>query len=679
MQAAEFTKDLDLSLPWFLERPDPEVYLNGPWLCFDLETTNIEKGSALVKENRVVCSAWTYSTSSKVDYHRGDELHQKALLWHIENVLACGGFLIGHAIKFDLQWMARAGLDLHKVLVYDTLLGDFVRAGNRRWPLDLDSVKQRYGGPGKTRLVNALISGGVCPSAIPEALLKARVMKDVKDTLHVFFAQRRALQREGKLAVQYTRCLYTPALADMETKGNCLDKGRVYEEYARATRELDVVTRELNAFSRERISQLDPDHPLRKLCVADTLNPRSIPQMAYFVYDVLGFKEATDRKGKPIRNKKSKRFPQGTPIVDEDTLLGLGARDSVQRLFLELKKRAGSLASELSKTLNFYKGTIDEFGGIWYASFNQAVAQTHRLTSSGRKREFRTSLDEKGRPKTMGIQGQNQPTKFKDLTRPKRDGWKMGNIDGSQLEFRAAAFLGNDSQAIHNIRTDVDQHILTASVIHADEWETATKERRKFLRSKVKPHTFKPLFGGRSGTDAERAYYRWFGEQFPELAEAQKSWTYEVLKTKELRLPWGMVYYWPHTRMSDDGYIDNTTSIYNYPVQGLATAEIIPVATTYLWHRAYVNDKRIELTNAIHDNALAEIPPGSEKLWETLGVRCFTLDTYRYLDVVYGLDFNVPLGVGVTIGDRWDSPDATEIEWNVEPSGEMWLKGTRAS
>ena len=679
MQAETFTKDLDLALPWFLEKPDPEVYLKGPWLCFDLETTNIEKGSALVPENRIVCAAWTYSTSAKVDYHRGHELDQKALLWHINNVLDCGGFLIGHAIKFDLQWMARAGLDLHKVLVYDTLLGDFVRAGNRRWPLDLDSVKQRYGGPGKTRLVNALISGGVCPSEIPEELLKARVIKDVKDTLHVFFAQRAALQAEGKLAVQYTRCLYTPVLADMETKGNKLDRDRVYEEHERATRELAAVTRELNRFTREKIEKLPDEHPLRKLCVADTLNPRSIPQMAYFVYDVLGFHEKTDRKGKPVRNAKSRRFPNGVPMVDEDTLLSLGARNATQQRFIELKKRAGSLASELSKTLHFYKGTVDEYDGVWYASFNQSVAQTHRLTSSGRKRTFRTVLDDKGRPKTLGIQGQNQPTKFKDLTRPKRPGWKMGNIDGSQLEFRAAAFLGQDEQAIHNIRHDVDQHILTASVIHSKEWESATPERRKFLRSKVKPHTFKPLYGGRSGTAEERAYYQWFSDQFPDLAEAQTAWTFEVLKTKELRLPWGMVYYWPHTRMSPDGYIDNTTAIFNYPVQGLATAEIIPVATTYLWHRAHVNDSRIELTNAIHDNALAEVPPDSEKLWETLGVRCFTLDTYNYLRVVYGLDFNVPLGVGVTIGDRWDSPDATEIEWNVDPSGDMWKKGSRAS
>ena len=58
--------------------------------------------------------------------------------------------------------------------------------------------------------------------------------------------------------------------------------------------------------------------------------------------------------------------------------------------------------------------------------------------------------------------------------------------------------------------------------------------------------------------------------------------------------------------------------------------------------------------------------------------QCFTLDVYNYLDLVYDLDFNVPLGVGVCIGERWEAPGSMEWEVNVEKGGLYWEKGERA-
>lgn len=658
----EFTARLDMKgLPWWMHSLDPKLYVNKkvPYLCFDLETTNLDKGFAGNPMNDVVAAAWITSDDTTIQYHRGGILNQDALLDAIDKTIAHKGFLVAHNAKFDLQWLMRMEVDLHKVLVYDTMIGEYVLAGNRRWKLSLGEVAKRYGmAQGKAPFVDMLMKGGICPSEMPRQYLKARAIRDVKQTLRIFRKQRQRLKLEGKLPVMFTRCIFTPVLADIEMQGMRVHSDRTYAEYSLAQMELGIATSQFNTLFGE-------------------INPRSTKQMAELIYGVLGFAELKGYGGKPARNKPSKAFPDGAPKVDTKTLDKLVCWNDEQRDFLRLRKEISKRDAALSKTLEFFKGTIEEYDSIFYGALNQTVTQTHRLSSTARSRYFEQYK------KNKGIQLQNMPGQYKDLICPKRKGYLIADADGSQLEFRVAAFLGQDTQAIWNIRHDVDQHVLTAMAIGnftEATWAALSYEEKKTLRKNAKQHTFKPLYGGTRGTEDEMRYYKWFREQFPDLAEVQEEWTYTVLSKKYLRLPWGQVFYWPFTRQNErTGYIDNTASIYNYPVQSLATAEIIPVAITYLWYRAHQNDDRIKLINTVHDSGTAEIPEGTEELWKALAVQTFTADVYRYLKTVYDMDFNVPLGVGTSIGDRWDSPDCVEWEANVEQSGEYWIKGDRQS
>jgi hypothetical protein len=300
-------------------------------------------------------------------------------------------------------------------------------------------------------------------------------------------------------------------------------------------------------------------------------------------------------------------------------------------------------------------------------------------------------LSSNGRPilidgKVKGIQLQNLPNQFKDCIGPHIPGNVFGEADGSQLEFRVAAFLGQDQAAINNIRTDVDQHCLSASVMMGIQYETfvarygdkLTFKEYKEYRRLAKPDTFKPLYGGTRGTPEQEKYYKWFQQEYHQLYETQTEWTMQVLTGGRLRMPWGMEFHWPYTKRDDrTGYIDNTPSIFNYPVQSLATADIIPIALVYMWHRAHVNDKAIILNNTVHDSVTGEFPPESADTFRALAVQCFTEDVYRYLEEVYNMDFNVPLGVGMGVGSGWNTEDMDEIELNVERDGEYWEKGAR--
>jgi hypothetical protein len=107
--------------------------------------------------------------------------------------------------------------------------------------------------------------------------------------------------------------------------------------------------------------------------------------------------------------------------------------------------------------------------------------------------------------------------------------------------------------ALGDIWRGVDIHAFTADVIGC-------------TRQEAKAHTFKPLYGGKSGTAEQKRYYSTFEEKYSGVSGTQRNWCYRVLRTKELETEWGLKYYWPTTKMTESGYITNTTSICNYPV-----------------------------------------------------------------------------------------------------------------
>lgn len=658
MHLNEITPDIDSSsdaLPWFLNEPREALYAytGSQYLVVDLETTNLDKGSPLNEQNRIVCACWRWA-GEEPQFAWGSELEQHDLYAALEKALELRIPIVAHAAKFELGWFKRMGFDLHDFLIYDTMLGDYVLRGNRlNMKLDLGTVARRWGYPtGKESTIDSMMKAGVNPAEMPRELLRARVIKDVRQTDFIFRRQRRKLENKNQLPVQLTRCIATPWLTDIEFNGMALDEKRVEEEYERARKEYAEAVREFEEFT-------------------GGVNHKSPTQMAHYLYAAppagLGFTELK-RNGKPVRGKKSKQFPEGQPKTDNKTLDKLQATTAKQKKFLELRAKAGSLNAELVKTLNFCMGIVAEYDGEFFGEFLQHSTRTHRLASRGRKLYMRMF------DKEYSAQFQNWPRKLKDLIKPRRKGWWQFEIDGSQLEYRTAGWLGQDPNIMHDIRHDLDIHKYSAMALYGVK--TAT-DIEKWQRQNAKPTTFRPLYGGSKGTPGQLKYFAWWKEHHEVLEEVQKGWTYEVLKTKRLITPWGLRYYWPHTRMSADGYIDNKTSIYNYPVQALATAEIVPVACVYLWHRMHRMELQSVMVNTVHDSAIGECPDEEKEIITQLGIYCFTMDVYDYLSSVYGLDFNVPLGAGVKIGSRWNAPDATEVEVNVEQDGEIWYKGER--
>ena len=600
-------------LPNHVANPDPNIYLSDDFTTLDVETTNKQKGDPQDKDNSLLMVAYKVG-HGPTHLDGADEYHlNPAFLSHLEDGV---DFIVAHNAKFDIAWLARAGLDLSKIVVWDTMIAEYVIAGNMHVPLSLDATLARYGLGQKDNFISSSIKGGVCPSDLPDSLLCKYAKTDVDLTYQLFLAQRQRIFEEGLEGTLYTHCLFTPVLADIESKGMQLDCERV-----------NIVTKKVRDEYEATLATLVEFAP-------DT-NFNSPIQVADLLYDVLKFDEPTDRKGEPVRTATGRRK------ADIATISSLKAKNKKQRTFVELYHKIADLSAKLEKALVKMETCCIEDGGLMYGSFNQTVTRTHRLSSNGKKYK---------------IQFQNMFREFKPLFTTQRQGWTVGEVDGAQLEFRVAAYLGHDKQATEDIENGVDVHQNTADTLTAAGQETS--------RQDAKAHTFKPLYGGNSGTKAETTYYQWFRERYVGITHTQEGWRYEVLRTGSLLLPTGLRFHWPNTKQDRSGYITNTTSISNYPIQYFATGEIIPVAVTMLWHRLRAAEARTYLVNTIHDSAIAEVAPEEGELFDDLAVQSFTTDVYVYLKDVYGIDFDVPLAAEVKMSTNW----ADRPQWR-----EQWL------
>jgi DNA polymerase I-like protein with 3'-5' exonuclease and polymerase domains len=259
------------------------------------------------------------------------------------------------------------------------------------------------------------------------------------------------------------------------------------------------------------------------------------------------------------------------------------------------------------------------------------------------------------------------------------------------LEFRVAGHLGRDPVAANDIRSGFDVHKYTASnlssrlSVHysanpalyqasADRLEPIFKEVTDDERQDAKPETFRPLYGGNGYDERTSRYADAFRARWKGIADTQQGWAYDVLRTKQLRTESGLIFYWPDTKLTRSGYITNTTSIYNYPVQSFATAEIIPVALVYCWHRMRIARLRSFLVNTIHDSIIGEIHPDERESFTEIAKRALTTDTFEYLRKAYRVQFSVPLGCEIKIGPHWADKDekkrglATEEKYDLDPA-----------
>ena len=280
--------------------------------------------------------------------------------------------------------------------------------------------------------------------------------------------------------------------------------------------------------------------------------------------------------------------------------------------------------------LNTFVDSLEKYQdarGFIHPNFNQCVTATGRLSSS--------------RPNFQNMpRGTTFPAREAIVSR--HDGGYILEGDYSQLEFRVAGFLSQDPVIYDEVKNGFDVHQYTADIMGV-------------TRQDAKAHTFKPLYGGVLGTNREMSYYAAFRNKYQGVTEWHDKLQEEAVSTKNIVLPSGREYAFPYAKYTRHGTAVGATSIKNYPVQGFATADLLPLALIRLHKslRAVVDPKfKSRIINTVHDSIIMDVHPDEKDQMIDLlrrSMLCIPEECSRE----FGIDFDMPIEIELKIGTDW--------------------------
>ena len=289
--------------------------------------------------------------------------------------------------------------------------------------------------------------------------------------------------------------------------------------------------------------------------------------------------------------------------------------------FVTLYIRYSALRTYLNTFVEGMENNLDENNFI-HPEFMQCVTATGRLSS--RNPNF-----------------QNMPRgstfRIRKVVESRFEGGSIIEGDYSQLEFRVAGFLAKDRQVYSDVEEGTDVHSYTAKIIGCD-------------RQTAKGHTFKPLYGGTTGTFEQQRYYRAFKEKYADITDWHDELQKSAVAKKHIVLPSGRIYYFPDTRWTRFGTATNRTAICNYPVQGFATADILPCCLVELTKQ--LRGFKSLVCNTVHDSIVVDCHPDEEvqvidKIKESM------LGVAKELELRYNLKYDMPIGIEIKKGNNW--------------------------
>lgn len=234
---------------------------------------------------------------------------------------------------------------------------------------------------------------------------------------------------------------------------------------------------------------------------------------------------------------------------------------------------------------------------------------------------------------------------IKRVFKSRWEGGKIVEADFAQLEFRTAAFLGEDKLAKEEINTGFDVHSYTAKVISDAGQSTSRQE--------AKEHTFAPLFGatGYGKTSAEEAYYKQFIQKYEGIGAWHTRLANEVMSTGMVTTPTGRQFAFPDAKRRSNGGITYFTAVKNYPVQSVST-DIVQL--TLLLVEDIIQKKSLKsmIVNSVHDSVVIDTHPDEEYQVQQC-IKEVEHQLHSMLQIKFEMNFDVPLVMDCKIGDNW--------------------------
>ena len=613
----------------------------------------------------------------------------------VQSVLDMTTLLIMHNARHDLMWLWESGFT-YDGPIYDTMLAEYLLQRGQKAALSLEACSIRRNlAEQKEDYLSTCIKKGINTNETDLSKLSLYLRADLLTTSELFHSI------EADYATPESKSLHTVREVTFNT---CKTLTRMYmsgirvdlEELERVREQFEDERSELETRLQSKVRELMGDTPI------NIGSPEQMSQVVFsvrmnnkkewadlfdFTNDSAEFRSAVKSNSHPIYRTKAFTCPtcegegktyktkkdgtrfakpnkckdcdaRGFQLTQTDQIAGLRfsapnkkwvsangfstSKDKLQLListakthnkheavaFLQDYLRFSAISSYLSTFVDGI-GIYSKDDGFLHATLTQSVTATGRF--SGKEPNMQNMP-----------RGGTFPVKRVFVSR-----WKGGQIceaDFAQLEFRTAAYLAQDEIAMEEINTGFDVHSYTAKVI-SDAGQPTTRQQ-------AKEHTFAPLFGatGYGRSKAEEAYYIQFIGKYKGIAAWHKNLGEEAMRFNKITNVSGRQYAFPDISRRSNGSVTHFTMIKNYPVQGFATGDVVPVVLNEMYKR--LEPMQSCLVNTVHDSTVIDIHP--DEVDQVLGmVNDMNEGLTDLIESVYGIRMNVPLLLEAKIGPNW--------------------------
>ncbi len=527
---------------------------------------------------------------------------QKPYLAAIKPILEDQGIKkVGHNIKFDLESLKTAGVNLAGIS-FDTMVASYlINPGSRQHSLDaLAFTELGY----QMQPITDLIGKGkdqISLDQVPISRVADYSCEDADFTWRLVKPLTQQLEEKNNLGLlEKIEVPLIPVLAEVENNGVMIDAGF------------------LNNMAKQ-VNQRLKDIESKIFSLAGTkFNISSPIQIKEVLFDKL--KISTEGLGRT-------KTGISTAASELEKLRGKHKIIDYIIEFRELAKLKSTYLDALPKLVNPLDGRV-------HTSFNQTITATGRLSSSEPNLQnipIRTELGQKIR---------------KSFIAPR--GFKILSADYSQIELRIVASLANDKKMIESFQNGEDIHTRTAAEINGVALDKVTKQ----MRYAAKAVNFGIIYGQgphglAAGTGINYQQARDFIDRYFLIHQS----IYKFLEsTKELAHKKGFVETWFGRRR----YLPEINSsiqpiragaermAINHPIQGTA-ADLMKLAMIEI-HRGLARiSPQTKMILQVHDELVFEVP---EK--EIKKVASFVKEA---MESVYKL--RAPVETRLEVGNSW--------------------------
>ena len=613
----------------------------------------------------------------------------------VQDILDITTLLIMHNAQHDLMWLWESGFK-YDGLIYDTMLAEYILDRGQRSELNLGACAERRKlEVQKDDTLKRYFKEGYNTNEIPLDELSFYLRCDILSTswlFHSIEADYAKPESESLTVIRDTTFTTCKTLTRMYMSGIKVDlqelervrelfeseKAEIEDRLQKKVRQLMGDT-PVNLNSREQMSQVVfSRRMINKKEWVDLFNFTStvddykdaVKANSELIYRTKAFTCPTcEGQGKTYKTKKDgTRFAKPNRCKDCDTrgfqltetkqvaglrfsapskswvsangfstgkdnleILAATARNNNMKeaeSFLNDLKRLSAISSYLSSFVDGISNFTKHDGFLH-------VGLTQHITATGRFSGRNPNMQNMPRGGTFPV---------KRVFVSRWDGGKIMEADFAQLEFRTAAFLAQDEKAMEEINTGFDVHSYTAQVI--------TDAGQKTSRQDAKAHTFAPLFGatGYGRSKAEAAYYKHFVEKYEGIAAWHKKLGDEAMRFMKITNRSGRQYAFPNVRRRDNGMPSHFTMIKNYPVQGFATGDVVPVVLNEL--HELLQPLHSCVVNSVHDSMVVDVHPDEEQQVLDI-IELLNKNINDLVEKTYNVTMNVPLLLEAKIGPNW--------------------------